>query len=117
MNTDLAINMVKALISTIPLRFNTSPALTISMIFSLPEAKIIAFGGVATGIIKAQLAATAAGITSMAAEVLSDTATGPNSGKKAAAVAVLLVISVRKIITVVTRTISNSTSIWPSWPI
>src|SRR5690606_6746393 len=96
---------------------STKPAFTISIIFSLPEANTIALGGVATGIIKAQLAATAAGITNIAADVSNDIATGPSSGKNAAAVAVLLVISVRKIITVVTSTINNTRLILPSWPI
>ena len=97
-------------------RFNTKPALTISAIFSLPELNTIALGGVATGIIKAQLAAIAAGITSIEALVSNDTATGPRSGRKAAAVAVLLVTSVRKIIIVVTNTISSSKLMAPNAP-
>ena len=44
---------------TIPIRFKRKPALAICGTFINPEPKTIAFGGVATGNIKAQLAAIA----------------------------------------------------------
>lgn len=45
---------------TIEMTFITMPFLTISGILKYPEPKTTAFGGVATGSIKAQEAATAA---------------------------------------------------------
>ena len=55
----------------------------------------MAFGGVATGNMKAQVAAIATGITRSIGSSPSPTATPPIRGRKAAAVAVLLVSSVR----------------------
>ena len=82
-----------------------NPALAISAIRNSPELNTIALGGVATGIIKAQLAANAAGITSIIGPSVNVTAIGPSKGKKLAAVAVLLVTSVKNnIVTVTTKT-------------
>ena len=73
-----------------------------SFIFISPEPNTMAFGGVATGIINAQLAAIAAGITQISGVPAICSATGPSKGKKPAAVAVLDVISVKKQINVAT---------------
>ena len=65
----------------------------------------MALGGVEIGIMKAQLAANAAGITSIKGPSVKVTAIGPNKGKKLAAVAVLLVTSVKnKMVIVTTKT-------------
>ena len=71
----------------------------------------MAFGGVATGIINAQLHAIAAGITHTKGEPKILSATGPNNGKKPAAVAVLLVISVKKVISATTTTMPKTNGI------
>ena len=47
---------------TAPIRFSHTPARTIWTMVMCPEPNTMAFGGVATGIIKAQVAARAAGI-------------------------------------------------------
>ena len=59
-------------ISAMATRFNANPALTMSLISISPEPNTMAFGGVATGIIKAQLAANAAGITQASGEPVTD---------------------------------------------
>src|SRR5690554_5162667 len=82
-----------------PAIFSLKPAEIISVIFMWPVPNTMAFGGVATGIMKAQLAATAAGTAYRIGDTSWAMARAPISGRKAAAVAVLLVISVRKIIT------------------
>ena len=74
------------------------PLRIIWLILICPLAKTIALGGVATGIIKAQLAAIAVGIANKIGETPIETAKAPIKGKKVAAVAVLLVISVKKLI-------------------
>src|SRR5690554_5306429 len=84
-----------------PARLSLKPALIMSLIFMWPVPNTMAFGGVATGIMKAQLAATAAGTAKRIGDTSWPTARAPTSGRKAAAVAVLLVTSVRNRITVV----------------
>ena len=81
-----------------------------------PVLKTIALGGVATGNIKAQLAAIAAGMAIISTEKPWDTATAARSGRKAAAVAVLEVTSVRKIMTSATSAIIPSSGKVPSDP-
>ena len=78
------------------------PAFAISAMRNSPELNTMAFGGVATGIIKAQLAANAAGITNIIGPSVNVTAIGPSKGKKLAAVAVLLVTSVKNNMVTVT---------------
>ena len=68
-----------------------------------PDPNTIAFGGVATGSINAQLAAMVAGITSISGSMPRPTATANSTGIKVAVVAVLLVSSVRNIIRVITN--------------
>src|SRR5690554_379691 len=84
-----------------PARFSLKPALIMSEMRMWPVPNTMAFGGVATGIMKAQLAATAAGTAYRRGDTSWAIANAPISGRKAAAVAVLLVTSVRKMITVV----------------
>ena len=60
-----------------------------------PEPYTMALGAVATGNIKAQLAAMAAGIINSAGSLPEDTAATAKMGISNVAVAVLLVISVR----------------------
>ena len=62
-----------------------------------PEPKTIAFGGVATGIMKAQLAASVAGTIRSSGSTLIAAAVAPRIGRKVAVVAVLLVTSVSMI--------------------
>src|SRR5690554_4130597 len=78
-----------------PARLSLKPALIMSLIFMWPVPNTMAFGGVATGIMKAQLAATAAGTAKRIGDTSWPTARAPTRGRKAAAVAVLLVTSVR----------------------
>ena len=89
-----------------------NPALAISAIRNSPELNTTALGGVATGIIKAQLAANAAGITNIKGPSVNVTEIGPNSGKKLAAVAVLLVTSVKNKIVKVTINTAAITGIF-----
>lgn len=100
---------VTNVIKHIATKFNTNPARIISLILICPDPNTMAFGGVATGIINAQLAAIAAGTTQTKGEPVIDSATGPSKGKKPAAVAVLLVISVKNVINAATtNTLSTS---------
>ena len=78
---------------------NQNPALAICGSVTSPLPYTIAFGGVATGSMNAQLAPIAAGTTSNSGSTPSAIATAASIGKNAAAVAVLLVTSVRNIIT------------------
>src|SRR5690606_39550947 len=82
----------------IPAIFSLKPAEIMSPIFMWPVPKTMALGGVATGIMKAQLAATAAGTAYRIGDTSWAMASAPISGRKAAAVAALLEISVRKMI-------------------
>ncbi len=78
---------------------NQNPALAICGSVTNPLPKTTALGGVATGSMKAQLAPIAAGTTSSKGSMPSATATAASIGRNAAAVAVLLVTSVKNIIT------------------
>ncbi len=86
--------------------FNKIPALAICLTDICPLLKTIAFGGVATGSINAQLAAIAAGITKYIGETLKLTAIAAAIGKNAAVVAKLLVSSVKNIIIAVIEKIT-----------
>ena len=74
------------------------PALTMSAILIWPDAYAIVFGGVATGIIKAQLAPSVAGIINRSGSCPRPRAVAPNIGINVDAVAVLEVNSVNIII-------------------
>src|SRR5690625_6473144 len=80
----------------------------------------MAFGGVATGSINAQLAAMVAGMTKSIGSCPIPMAEEARIGRNAAAVAVLLVISVRKMTTRITTSISSRMGRAPSpltpWP-
>jgi hypothetical protein len=73
---------------------------------NLPDPKTIAFGGVATGSINAQLAAKTTGMVSATGAIPRATATAPTTGKKVEVVATLDVISVKKMINVGTAKIN-----------
>ncbi len=76
-------------------RFKQNPAFAICGIDTLPEPNIIALGAVATGNIKAQLAARAIGAINNKGSIYAAVAMPPKTGNKVAVVAVLLVSSVR----------------------
>ena len=109
--------MIKMIAAT----FNNRPARAICGTVTAPDPKTIAFGGVATGIMKAQLAARATGTISMNGVTAIAMAKDAASGRKTAAVAVLLVISVRKTtIPATSNTMKNSGHPAPdlmTWPI
>src|SRR5690625_7548664 len=90
------------------------PALAIWGIVTLPLPYIMAFGGVATGSINAQLAAMVAGMTKSIGSCPIPMAEEARIGRNAAAVAVLLVISVRKMTTRITTSISSRMGRAPS---
>src|SRR5690554_6009754 len=92
---------------TIENRVMAKPFWIMWLILRCPLANTMAFGGVATGIMKAQLAASAVGIASNTGETPMDTASAPISGRKVAAVAVLLVISVSRLMEATTTPTSN----------
>ena len=81
-----------------PMRFSAKPSFIIrsSGIFSLP--KITALGAVATGNMNAQLALIAAGIISSNGSIWADIAVAASIGMSSVVVAVLDVISVKKVI-------------------
>ena len=84
--------MIKA-----PKRFNTSPSLAILFTVTSPVPKTTALGIVATGSMKAQLALIAAGIIKRIGSKFEAVAAAPRMGIRTLVVAVLLVISVRKV--------------------
>ena len=75
------------------------PSLTISRTENFPEANTIALGGVATGSIKAKLALMVAGIIKIFGSTFAVFAAITRIGNKIVVVAVLLVTSVKKVIT------------------
>src|SRR5690554_476556 len=88
-------------------RFSHRPAFDISGIVIFPLPYTIALGGVATGSINAQLAPNTTGIANNKGFSPKPIATEANIGKNAAVEAVLLVISVKKTISVITVTIMS----------
>ena len=72
-----------------------TPAISLVEIFSVP--KTMAFGAVATGSINAQLALKAAGIINNLGSVAVAMAVAARIGMRSVVVAVLLVISVKKV--------------------
>ena len=79
------------------------PLETISGILKYPDPKTTAFGGVATGSMKAQEAATAAPNISPKGCTSISIAKGANTGSSMAVVAKFEVISVRKLIAAIKR--------------
>ncbi len=86
-----------------PMTFSAKPARAILGICSMPEPNTIAFGGVATGSMKAQLAASVTGTVMTIGSKPDSMAMAPTTGRKVAVVAILLVSSVRKMIIVAAR--------------
>ena len=86
----------------------------------MPDEKTIALGGVATGNMKAQLAASVMGTQIVRTGISACTAIAPTTGKNVAVVARLLVSSVRKITKAVapitTAKIPNTASGERLWP-
>lgn len=78
-------------------RQSVTPHLIISICFMCPVPKTIAFGGVATGIINAQLAPIPMIIVNVSFGSPTSAATDAKTGNKSAALAVLLVNSVSAI--------------------
>ena len=86
---------------------SANPALIIVAIVNLLDPYTIAFGGVATGNIKAQLAAKHTGTVKETGRTPIAIAKAPNTGKNVVVVVTLLVISVKKIINVATANIKS----------
>ena len=74
-----------------------APSQVIVLIGIRPEEKITAFGPVATGSINAQLALKAAGTIIKLGSIPAPTPAAAKTGMRRAVVAVLLVISVKKV--------------------
>ena len=87
-------------ITNTPIKLITMPALAISPILMRPLPKIMAFGGVATGIIKAQDAETVAGIINNSGFICMATPTDARIGRIISVVAVLDVNSVKNVMLV-----------------
>ena len=81
---------------------------------NLPEPKTMALGGVATGNMKAQLAAKTTGIVRATGAMPKATATAPTTGRKVEVVATFDVISVKNIIRVATAKIKTMGGTLPS---
>ena len=82
-----------------PTKFNTNPSRTIVLIGKRPVENTIVLGAVATGNINAQLALMAAGtMSSSGGGISAANAAAAKTGSMRVVVAVLLVISVRKVI-------------------
>lgn len=83
---------------TIPMRFKTKPVLAIWMTVILLLPKIVAFGGVATGSIKANDPAMVTGSINNSGLVSLLTASPSRIGNRVSTVTILEVISVKKVI-------------------
>ena len=88
------------MITSKPITLSQIPARIMLLIGRSPVAKATALEGVATGNIKAQLTAKVTTMVIKKGSIPSPTAIEPIMGKKAAAVAVLLVSSVNRIMTI-----------------
>jgi hypothetical protein len=86
-----------AVINIMPIKFKDIPVFAISAMRRRRVPKIIAFGGVATGIIKAQEADRVAGIIRSKGLILIATATPAKIGRTISVVAVFEVSSVKKV--------------------
>ena len=100
-------NSSKTAVVTIPapIRFRTNPAFDIFGILTQPLPKTMAFGGVATGNIKANEAANVAGTIKNKGWIFAAIAAMPSIGKITVVVAVFEVNSVKK---VTARQITNT---------
>ncbi len=83
--------------TTTPRRLMNTPIFAISAILIRPLPKMMALGGVATGIMKAHEAESVAGIISISGLTRMATATEARIGRIISVVAVLEVSSVRKV--------------------
>ena len=101
-NSGITIANVMATVINMPRMLRPNPLLTICGIVTYPEPKTIAFGGVATGNMKAQDAAIAAGTISKSGFCPKPIAIAESIGITIAEVAVLEVSSVRKMMRVAT---------------
>mmetsp|Transcript_98096 Transcript_98096/g.316337 ORF Transcript_98096/g.316337 Transcript_98096/m.316337 type:complete len:250 (+) Transcript_98096:157-906(+) len=88
---------IQTVINTAEARLMPSPVSAMSFMVIRFVAKTIALGGVATGSMKAQLAARVAGTMKVAGMTPSEQESSPMMGRSTLAVAVLLVTSVRKV--------------------
>lgn len=88
---------IVSVIKIMPKKFNNTPVLAISAIRRRLVPKIIALGGVATGIIKAQEAESVAGTIRRRGLTFMATATPAKMGKTISVVAVFEVSSVKKV--------------------
>tara|TARA_B000000557_G_C20780209_1_gene446161 strand:- start:36 stop:335 length:300 start_codon:yes stop_codon:yes gene_type:complete len=95
--------------TTEPIRFRAKPSRIIRVVVNLPVPKTTALGAVATGSIKAQLALNTAGSMRIAGLISAAKAAEPRIGISNMVVAVLLVISVRKVTTRHMQNMSTST--------
>jgi len=112
---------IQAVMTTPLPKFTKNPVLAMSFMGTSPVANTIAFGGVATGSMKAQLAANVAGTISKAGGRSNALANSPMMGSNTFEVAVLLVTSVRKVTSKTTASTSrkggrksNTANCWPS---
>ena len=101
--------MATMLIRSTLIRFNKKPARIIWGIVKRFDENTIALGGVATGSMKAQLAAKVIGTHSTNGLIPASTANAPMTGKNVAVVATLLVSSVKKITNKVATTTNTRT--------
>jgi len=83
----------------VPIRFKANPSRIMRVVENFPVPKTTALGAVATGSMNAQLALRTAGSIRMAGSTLVALAAAPRMGIRRIVVAVLLVISVRKVTT------------------
>jgi len=87
----------------IPITLRANPAFIISGMVNFPEPYTIAFGGVATGSMNAQLAASTTGIANVTGKIPIATATAPTTGRNVDVVATFEVTSVRNMMSVATH--------------
>ena len=85
------------MITTIPIRFIAKPSETKALAENAPVEKITILGGVATGNMNAQEALMAAGTISNLGSIAAPIAAAAKIGINSVVVAVLLVISVKKV--------------------
>ena len=100
--------MANAVNTTIATIFIKKPARIMSEMVRTPDEKTIAFGGVATGSIKAQLAASVTGTQSTSGSIPDEAAIAAITGSNVAVVARLLVSSVKKTTSPAAATTSTS---------
>src|SRR5690606_4049470 len=102
-------NWTKIKVKRIAVIFKANPARIIWEIVTFPELKTMALGGVATGIIKAQDAEIAADANKGRTSIFNDMPIVISTGSNILAVAVLEVISVKKLILAMIRRVNTVT--------